>query len=251
MLTQTSIKVSLAYSTIAQMGFMMLECGLGAFSAALLHILAHSVYKAHAFLSSGSVIDIARASWTPSPGGQPHAARLAIAIVLVLGVAVVVGVAFGVTPMARPGLFVLVAVVMLGLTHLIANGIDERPDAYVVGRILAQAAIVAAAYFALQWATERALGASVPSGADAAFSGEHRPLDLTIMVLVIGALASLTVFQSRLARKSASPRWPGLYAHVANGLYVNTLANRAVVKFWASPPPRATAPSWSASLDGA
>ncbi len=38
MLTQTSVKKSLAYSTIAQMGFMMLQCGLGAFSAAMLHI---------------------------------------------------------------------------------------------------------------------------------------------------------------------------------------------------------------------
>ncbi len=73
MLTQTSVKVSLAYSTVAQMGFMILECGLGAFVAALLHILAHSLYKAHAFLSSGSVIDLARASWTeprrPAPSG--------------------------------------------------------------------------------------------------------------------------------------------------------------------------------------
>ena len=51
MLTQTSIKVTLAYSTIAQMGFMMLECGLAAFPAAMLHIIAHSLYKAHAFLS--------------------------------------------------------------------------------------------------------------------------------------------------------------------------------------------------------
>jgi NAD(P)H-quinone oxidoreductase subunit 5 len=55
MMTQTSVKLSLAYSTIAQMGFMMFECGLGAFSAALLHIVAHSLYKAHAFLSSGSI----------------------------------------------------------------------------------------------------------------------------------------------------------------------------------------------------
>jgi NAD(P)H-quinone oxidoreductase subunit 5 len=57
MMTQTSIKRSLAYSTIAQMGFMMLQCGLGAYSAALLHIVAHSLYKAHAFLSSGSVVE--------------------------------------------------------------------------------------------------------------------------------------------------------------------------------------------------
>ena len=48
MLTQTSIKVALAYSTVAQMGFMLLQCGLGAFSAAVLHLVAHSVYKAHA-----------------------------------------------------------------------------------------------------------------------------------------------------------------------------------------------------------
>ncbi|MCA9017502.1 MAG: hypothetical protein KDA77_19420, partial [Planctomycetaceae bacterium] len=57
MLTQTSVKKNLAYSTIAQMGFMMLQCGLGAFSAAMLHILAHSLYKAHAFLNSGSVLE--------------------------------------------------------------------------------------------------------------------------------------------------------------------------------------------------
>lgn len=56
MLTQTSIKKKLAYSTMAQMGFMLLQCGLGAYTAAMLHIMAHSLYKAHAFLSSGSVL---------------------------------------------------------------------------------------------------------------------------------------------------------------------------------------------------
>lgn len=55
MSTQSSVKRSLAYSTVAQMGFMMLQCGVGAFSAAMLHILAHSMYKAYAFLSSGTV----------------------------------------------------------------------------------------------------------------------------------------------------------------------------------------------------
>jgi hypothetical protein len=56
MLTQPSVKVNLAWSTIAQMGFMMMQCGLGAFGAALLHIVAHALYKAHAFLSSGGVV---------------------------------------------------------------------------------------------------------------------------------------------------------------------------------------------------
>ena len=103
MLTQTSVKVSLAYSTIAQMGFMMLQCGLGAFPAALVHIVAHSLYKAHAFLTSGSVIDIARSSWTPSPGDSPHPARLTIAVGVMAVAAVAVGRLFGMTLQDDPG----------------------------------------------------------------------------------------------------------------------------------------------------
>lgn len=56
MLTRASIKVRLAWSTIAQMGFMMMECGLGLYTLALAHLIGHSFYKAHAFLNSGSVV---------------------------------------------------------------------------------------------------------------------------------------------------------------------------------------------------
>ena len=56
MLTQASVKRCLAFSTVGQMGFMMLECGLGAFHLALLHLVAHSLYKAYAFLSSGGAV---------------------------------------------------------------------------------------------------------------------------------------------------------------------------------------------------
>lgn len=57
MMTRVSIKVNLAWSTCAQMGFMLLQCGLGAWHLALLHLLAHSIYKAHAFLTSGSTVE--------------------------------------------------------------------------------------------------------------------------------------------------------------------------------------------------
>jgi NADH:ubiquinone oxidoreductase subunit 5 (subunit L)/multisubunit Na+/H+ antiporter MnhA subunit len=56
MLVQTDIKRSLAYSTVGQMGFMMMQCGLGAFSAAIVHLIAHSLFKASLFLGSGGVI---------------------------------------------------------------------------------------------------------------------------------------------------------------------------------------------------
>lgn len=60
MMTRISIKVRLAWSTCAQMGFMLMEIGLGLYALALLHLLAHSVYKAHAFLTSGERVDDAR-----------------------------------------------------------------------------------------------------------------------------------------------------------------------------------------------
>ena len=55
-----SVKVMLAWSTCAQMGFMLMQCGLGAYSLALLHLLAHSLYKAHAFLAAGGAVEQAR-----------------------------------------------------------------------------------------------------------------------------------------------------------------------------------------------
>jgi len=56
MMTRISIKVMLAWSTCAQMGFMLLECALGLYELALLHLLAHSIYKANAFLNAGNAV---------------------------------------------------------------------------------------------------------------------------------------------------------------------------------------------------
>lgn len=57
MITRISIKVKLAWSTLAQMGLMLLECALGLYELALLHLIAHSCYKAHAFLSTGEAVN--------------------------------------------------------------------------------------------------------------------------------------------------------------------------------------------------
>ena len=70
MLTQPAVKTALAWSTIAQMGFMILQCGLALFPLALLHIVAHSLYKAHAFLSSGSAVEDVAAVRRPGAGGS-------------------------------------------------------------------------------------------------------------------------------------------------------------------------------------
>jgi NADH-quinone oxidoreductase subunit L len=60
MLTQNDIKKTLGYSTIGQMGYMIMECGLGAFGLAVFHLIAHGLFKASIFLNCGNVIHLAR-----------------------------------------------------------------------------------------------------------------------------------------------------------------------------------------------
>ena len=52
MMIKVSIKVRLASSTMSQMGLMLVECGLGLYELALLHLVTHSCYKTYAFLNS-------------------------------------------------------------------------------------------------------------------------------------------------------------------------------------------------------
>ncbi len=55
-LAQNDIKRVLAYSTVSQLGYMFLACGVGAFIAAIFHLMTHAFFKALLFLGSGSVI---------------------------------------------------------------------------------------------------------------------------------------------------------------------------------------------------
>jgi len=55
-LVQTDIKRVLAYSTISQLGYMFLGCGVAAYSAAVFHLMTHAFFKALLFLAAGSVI---------------------------------------------------------------------------------------------------------------------------------------------------------------------------------------------------
>jgi NADH-quinone oxidoreductase subunit L len=55
-LAQNDIKKVLAYSTVSQLGYMFLACGVGAFIAGIFHVMTHAFFKALLFLGSGSVI---------------------------------------------------------------------------------------------------------------------------------------------------------------------------------------------------
>ncbi len=97
MLVKPDIKGALAHSTTAQMGFMILTCGLGLWAAAVIHLVAHGFYKATLFLSSGSAIarqrrheELPPTSVLTGPQRLAYAGASAILPGLALGVALAV-----------------------------------------------------------------------------------------------------------------------------------------------------------------
>ena len=80
-LLQVNVKQKLACSTIAQMGFMIMQCGLGFFNAAVVHLILHGFYKAYLFLSSGEEI----AQTKPKTPVQLKIKPMQAAVVLLFG----------------------------------------------------------------------------------------------------------------------------------------------------------------------
>jgi NAD(P)H-quinone oxidoreductase subunit 5 len=81
-LIQVNVKQKLACSTIAQMGFMIMQCGLGFYNAAVVHLILHGFYKAYLFLSSGEEIQHA----APKSTEQIRIKPLQALLVLIYGI---------------------------------------------------------------------------------------------------------------------------------------------------------------------
>ncbi len=229
MLTQTSIKRSLAYSTIAQMGFMMLQCGLGAFSAALLHIVAHSAYKAHAFLSCGSALDSAARLKVPAmPALSVGRSALALIGATGLGGAIVWGTfrVIGIDLITKPGGAVLGLILTLALAQLLWNGLSTGVLALAarsVGQALAVAVAYSIAYFAMDHLVSNSVSHRIPP---------QSTLDLVILALVAFGFLSVFALQAVSARL-AQRRWVrSLYVHAMNGFYIDIPARRITARIY-------------------
>jgi NAD(P)H-quinone oxidoreductase subunit 5 len=131
MTTRVSVKVMLAWSTCAQMGFMLLEIGLGAYPLALLHLLAHSLYKAHAFLSAGGAVRRAPRPADAATTGMARGAGLAAGMAALAGVAWLAGL----DPVRDPALAVLALAFLAGLLPLLRAALagGRRPLLQLTG----------------------------------------------------------------------------------------------------------------------
>lgn len=219
--TQNSVKVALAYSSAAHMGFMLMLCGLGAFPVAILHLVAHSFYKAHAFLSSGSAVEIAQGA-VKGPDRVPSVLSVVGGMSLALGTLVAFSWVLGISVTERPVTVGLAAILVISLTQLWTRGLDDDPAPLVLGRTLLAAAGVTLAFFTLEATAARILVGAVPLP-------EQIPgVNVALMAGVVVFFALTVLAQLRLPALRHSPRWAGLYVHLRNGLYANTWFDRLV-----------------------
>ncbi len=221
MQTQPLAKTALAWSTVSQMGFMILECGLGLFPLALLHLVTHTLYKAHSFLSVGNrVAEIAaqRRAGAPATARPRHLIpALFLALALYGGIdLILIG---GPEASHAAG---LASVTIFAMTSLFAQGFANAAPGLLAARIAGYALLYGCSDFVFQtaahWAT-RDLFPPPPYDDGALWA---------IALLCATSFGTLTLAQILLPHWAHHPRIAALRVHLSNGLYVTAWLDRLV-----------------------
>ena len=231
MLTQSAVKTALAWSTVAQMGFMLLQCGMGLWALALLHIMAHSLYKAHAFLASGGAVRAVAEVHRPGPVAVPGIGAVARAFVLALVLYAVVAAVFGlvVGPKSTQAL-ALGVILIFGVAYLVAQGLADTAPRALTQRTAVASLAAAVTYFGFQVIAAALWGPYLP------FPPVPGPLEWALIVLALMSFGLVAVAQALFPHWAHHPAAAGLRVHLANGLYLNAALDRMIGGFRATKP---------------
>jgi NAD(P)H-quinone oxidoreductase subunit 5 len=236
MTTRISVKVRLAWSTSAQMGLMLIEIALGLYELALLHLLAHSVYKAYAFLSAGNAVSL-HVEQTLLSSRPPLAATRWMAVTLAIG-CIVLGVllsdylgALGQGPLSQGPLspWLLLGI---GLMTLMANLPAEK--FYKSALSLAGVMLLLTLSYVL---LKQGLAQIPELAAVAGVSSLHHPLslaDLWAMML----FAMVAAVSHLLNNYAAHPFVQRLSTVLFAGLYLDEWFTRVTLRIWPVSLPR-------------
>ncbi|ABF63565.1 NADH/Ubiquinone/plastoquinone (complex I) [Ruegeria sp. TM1040] len=219
MLTQPAVKTSLAWSTIAQMAFMMMQCGLALFPLALLHIVAHSLYKAHAFLRSGEAVRNVAKIRRPGPVAVPSLRNVAQAFLSAIAIYALVGLGLGFDGKSAQAI-ALGVILIFGVAYLLAQGFaDEAPRA-LMRRTVVYALATSLSYFALQVIAVSLTKGTLPA------TPAPGPLEWALLVLALLSFGLVAIAQSTFPLWATHPAAAGLRVHLTNGLYANAIFDK-------------------------
>ena len=236
MTTRISIKVMLAWSTCAQMGFMLMQCGLGVWEMALLHLVAHSLYKAHAFLAAGGAVRRASLVKLTPPAAAPGWLALAAGAVIGVAMTLAAGAAWGLLAPAQtasPALWVLAGIVAFALVPLV-HAQSLRLGGLWLPALGLGAFGVAFVYFGLH----ALLAAWVLPGAATPLA---RPASAALWIGVALAFAALFMVQSLVTLSPRGALTRRLYPWFYGGLFLDEAFSRIALGLWRPPAPALSA----------
>lgn len=219
MLTQPAVKTSLAWSTIAQMAFMIMQCGLALFPLALLHIVAHSLYKAHAFLSSGEAVRNVAAIRRPGPIAVPSARNVLQAFACAIMIYGLVGAIIGFDGKSIQAI-ALGVILIFGVAYMLAQGFADAAPRALMRRTVIYALVTSIGYFALQVIALHLTAGSLPQ------TPAPGPLEWALLILALMSFGLVAVAQATFPLWASHPAAAGLRVHLTNGLYANAIFDK-------------------------
>jgi NADH:ubiquinone oxidoreductase subunit 5 (subunit L)/multisubunit Na+/H+ antiporter MnhA subunit len=212
MLARPDVKGALVHSTVGQMGFMIMACGLGWYAAAVVHLLAHGMYKAALFLGSGSAVDRHvrhRATAPPAPvARRTRAAAVAFSVAAPAAAVVAAAAALDVELAGASGTGPLLVFAWATAARLTWGWLRRQPTVRGGAGALVALAVLLPGYVALVDAVAAAVAPSLPGPAP----GAAAPW---LLVVVVAAMAGLAAVR----HLPAHPRLGGLH----RALYVRAL----------------------------
>ncbi|MFQ3213799.1 MAG: NAD(P)H-quinone oxidoreductase subunit 5 [Marivirga sp.] len=221
-MTQNSIKTALAYSSMAHMGFSLMSCGLGVFGAALLHLVAHSFYKAHSFLSSGSIVSKIKEKQFLLSKKVGSAWRMAFGIFLAFSIYIGCSFLWGIDPFAETPLLAIGAVISLGTAHLFTSIMSKENAGSLILSAIGLSLLVNFSFFFFESGAQLLLANQLPSVTTPSFM-------IIVAASAIIGLYTLTIFlQMRAPFLKERTLYKSLYIHTRNGFYMNIWFDKLV-----------------------
>lgn len=232
MMTRVSVKVRLAWSTTAQMGLMLSECALGLYPLALLHLLAHSCYKAHAFLNSGDEVNALlkrQLTGTPLPGLKAWSMSVFTCLVLVTGTIMLAGASLPLSPWLLIG---------IAIAQILAFYFNETAKAFIT-KGLSKALLLLGGY-------TLAKAASTVLIADAPYT-YNIIADVWLGLLFLGLFSVYLIMQYH----PANPLARRLFIALNAGLYLDEWVTCMTLRCWPLHLPRTKTPVVSLPAEAA
>lgn len=218
--TQPTVKTALAYSSVGHMGFSLMTCGLGLYSAGLLHLVAHSFYKAHAFLSSGSLVETVQTSQKYGFTRKGNVLKIVLGFLIASGIYVGVAQLWGITINTEYQLLIIGGIIYAGSITLFVNALDSTSSFLSIIKSFGTALLVLNMFFGLEALTSFYIGAVVPALSTPS----------SIIIILSGAtlaLCFLTVLvQTILPILTLKSSHKNFGVHLRNGFYINVVLNK-------------------------